>query len=70
MQAMDSLMFVTRRPDVTFARGEGSWLYDTDGRAYLDFVQGWAVNSLGHAPALLRQALAKQASQEIGRAHV
>lgn len=65
MQAMDSLMFVTRRPDVTFARGEGSWLYDTDGRAYLDFVQGWAVNSLGHAPALLRQALAKQASQVI-----
>ncbi len=65
MQAMDSLMFVTRRPDVNFVRGEGSWLYDADGRAYLDFVQGWAVNSLGHAPALLRQALATQASKVI-----
>jgi len=65
MPAVDSLMFVTRRPDVTFVRGEGSWLYDAQGRAYLDFVQGWAVNCLGHAPALLRQALATQASQVI-----
>ena len=65
MPAVDSLMFVTRRPDVTFVRGEGSWLYDAQGRAYLDFVQGWAVNSLGHAPVLLRQALATQASQVI-----
>lgn len=65
MPAADSLMFVTRRPDVTFVRGEGSWLYDAQGRAYLDFVQGWAVNCLGHAPALLRQALATQASQVI-----
>jgi acetylornithine/N-succinyldiaminopimelate aminotransferase len=65
MPAVDSLMFVTQRPDVTFVRGEGSWLYDVQGRGYLDFVQGWAVNSLGHAPALLRQALATQASQVI-----
>ena len=65
MPAADSLMFVTRRPDVTFVRGEGSWLYDAQGRAYLDFVQGWAVNCLGHAPALLRRALATQASQVI-----
>lgn len=65
MPAVDSLMFVTQRPDVTFVRGEGSWLYDAQGRAYLDFVQGWAVNSLGHAPELLRQALATQALQVI-----
>ncbi|MGA8005996.1 MAG: acetylornithine transaminase [Burkholderiales bacterium] len=65
MPAADSLMFVTRRPDVTFVRGEGSWLYDAQGRVYLDFVQGWAVNCLGHAPALLRQALATQALQVI-----
>jgi acetylornithine/N-succinyldiaminopimelate aminotransferase len=58
-------MFVTPRPDVIFVRGEGSWLYDVQGRGYLDFVQGWAVNSLGHAPTLLRQALATQASQVI-----
>jgi acetylornithine/N-succinyldiaminopimelate aminotransferase len=65
MLAVDSLMFVTPRPDVIFVRGEGSWLYDTQGRGYLDFVQGWAVNSLGHAPVLVRQALAAQASQVI-----
>ena len=65
MRAADTLMFVTRRPDVSFVRGEGSWLYDTRGRAYLDFVQGWAVNSLGHAPLPVREALASQAAQVI-----
>ena len=41
-------MEITARPDVVFVRGEGSWLWDHDGRKYLDFVQGWAVNCLGH----------------------
>jgi acetylornithine/N-succinyldiaminopimelate aminotransferase len=50
---------------VTFVRGEGSWLYDTDGRAYLDFVQGWAVNALGHSPRVVRDALAAQAARVI-----
>jgi len=44
-----------------FVRGEGSWLWDHAGRRYLDFVQGWAVNSLGHSPAALAEALAAQA---------
>ena len=65
MQPDDSLMFITRRPDVSFVRGEGSWLYDAKGRAYLDFVQGWAVNSLGHSPLAVRDALAAQAAQVI-----
>jgi acetylornithine/N-succinyldiaminopimelate aminotransferase len=65
MQAADSLMFITQRPEVTFVRGEGSWLYDREGAAYLDFVQGWAVNSLGHCAALMREALATQAAQVI-----
>jgi len=65
MRAADSLMFITQRPDVSFVRGEGSWLYDAQGRAYLDFVQGWAVNSLGHAPLPVREALATQAAQVI-----
>jgi len=43
MQTAKSLMFITKRPDVTFVRGEGSWLYDEQGRRYLDFIQGWAV---------------------------
>ena len=65
MPTADSLMFVTRRPEVSFVRGEGSWLYDAQGRAYLDFVQGWAVNALGHSPAVIREALATQAAQGI-----
>jgi acetylornithine/N-succinyldiaminopimelate aminotransferase len=58
-------MFITERPDVTFVRGEGSWLHDQDGQAYLDFVQGWAVNSLGHAPRAVRDALAAQSARVI-----
>lgn len=52
----------TPRPDVVMARGQGSWLWDEAGRQYLDFVQGWAVNCLGHSPAVIRDALAEQAS--------
>src|SRR5262249_19149156 len=61
----DSLMFITKRPDVTFVRGEGSYLYDEQGRRYLDFIQGWAVNSLGHSPQVARDALSEQASRVI-----
>ncbi len=66
--AADSLacvMDIARRPPVTFAAGQGSWLTDTEGRPYLDFIQGWAVNSLGHSPPLLAAALAGQASRLI-----
>ena len=65
MQATDSLMFITTRPDVTFVRGEGSWLYDSEGHKYLDFIQGWAVNSLGHSPKIILEALAAQAAKVI-----
>ena len=65
MQARDSLMFITQRPDITFVRGDGSWLYDAEGHAYLDFVQGWAVNSLGHSPRIVREALAAQSERVI-----
>ncbi len=65
MQATDSLMFITQRPDVEFVRGEGSWLYDAEGRKYLDFIQGWAVNCLGHSPRIIRDALATQAAKVI-----
>ena len=60
--ARAALMDITARPDQVFLRGEGSWLWDDRGRRYLDFVQGWAVNTLGHAPACIRDALAQQAS--------
>ncbi|QXH47337.1 aminotransferase class III-fold pyridoxal phosphate-dependent enzyme [Pseudomonas xanthosomatis] len=44
-----------------FVRGQGSWLWDNAGHAYLDFSQGCAVNSLGHSPSVLVKALASQA---------
>lgn len=55
------LMHVTARPDIVFVRGAGSYLTDREGRRYLDWVQGWAVNCLGHAPAVVVQALCEQA---------
>ena len=61
----DSLMFITPRPEIVFERGEGSWLYDHTGRKYLDFIQGWAVNCLGHCPPEIAQALAVQAAKLI-----
>lgn len=65
MQKHDALMFVTQRPEITFVRGEGSWLFDENNEAYLDFVQGWAVNSLGHSPKIIRGALAAQAAKVV-----
>jgi acetylornithine aminotransferase len=53
------------RQPVAFARGEGVWLWDTDGKRYLDAVAGVAVNTLGHAHPRLAQALCEQARQVI-----
>jgi acetylornithine/N-succinyldiaminopimelate aminotransferase len=46
-------------------RGEGSYLFDSDGRRYLDLMQGWAVNCLGHCPKVITRALAAQAAELI-----
>ncbi|MEJ0097909.1 MAG: aspartate aminotransferase family protein [Bauldia sp.] len=51
------------RAPVAFARGEGVWLESTDGRRYLDFSAGIAVNSLGHAHPALVKALTDQAQK-------
>jgi acetylornithine/N-succinyldiaminopimelate aminotransferase len=59
---LNALMEITARPPLVFVRGEGSWLWDHEGRRYLDFVQGWAVNALGHCPSEIRAALAAQAA--------
>lgn len=56
-----ALMEITTRPPLVFVRGDGSWLWDHAGRRYLDFVQGWAVNCLGHSPAVIADAIAAQA---------
>ena len=56
----DALMEITPRPPVVFVRGEGSLLWDDTGKRYLDFVQGWAVNCLGHSPPDVVEALTAQ----------
>jgi len=55
-----ALMPVADRPEAMFTRGHGSWLFDSAGRSWLDLVQGWAVNTLGHAPPVITDALALQ----------
>ncbi|MCL8488876.1 MULTISPECIES: acetylornithine transaminase [Bradyrhizobium] len=61
----DALMEITARPRTVFVQGKGSWLWDDTGKRYLDFIQGWAVNALGHAPPELAKALADQAARLI-----
>jgi acetylornithine/N-succinyldiaminopimelate aminotransferase len=56
------LMATYPPPPVTFARGEGSYLYDTDGRRYLDCLSGLAVTSLGHSHPAVAAALVEQAA--------
>jgi len=58
-----SLITINSRPDAVMVQGEGAWLVDESGKRYLDLMQGWAVNSLGHSPALVAQALAEQAQR-------
>jgi acetylornithine/N-succinyldiaminopimelate aminotransferase len=59
--SFDALMDITTRPKTVFVRGEGSWLWDDTGKRYLDFIQGWAVNCLGHSPPAVAEAIAAQA---------
>ncbi|CUI96342.1 Acetylornithine aminotransferase [Achromobacter xylosoxidans] len=57
---VNALMEITSRPDLVFVRGQGSWLEDHAGKRYLDFVQGWAVNTLGHSAPVMQKALLEQ----------
>ncbi len=57
----DPLMATYKRLPVTFVRGDGAWLWDTDGRRYLDALSGIAVCGLGHAHPAVREALCEQA---------
>lgn len=62
---MNALMDIVARPELVFVRGEGSWIEDHQGKRYMDFIQGWAVNCLGHCPPAVRRALEEQAGQMI-----
>jgi acetylornithine/N-succinyldiaminopimelate aminotransferase len=63
--AAGALMDITPRPPQVFVEGRGSWLTDQAGKQYLDFVQGWAVTCLGHAPDVVVEALTAQARRLI-----
>ena len=66
-QAIDTnaVMFITQRPEVIMVEGRGSWLVDNNGKRYLDFLQGWAVNCLGHSNPGMIEALNAQAKKLI-----
>ncbi|MBI4976821.1 MAG: acetylornithine transaminase [Spirochaetes bacterium] len=63
VQAKKHILSVSVKPDTVMTRGKGDWLWDTNGRRYLDFIAGWAVNALGHSPRVLKRALARQAGR-------
>jgi acetylornithine/N-succinyldiaminopimelate aminotransferase len=65
------LMNLVPRPPVRMVRGKGSQLWDDSGRRYLDFIQGWAANALGHCPDVLTEAIQAQLScvLNVGPAH-
>jgi predicted acetylornithine/succinylornithine family transaminase len=56
------LMHTYARLPVCFVRGEGATAYDADGKAYLDFLGGIAVNGLGHCPPRVVRAIQEQAA--------
>ena len=60
---MSSLAKNYNRRKIAFKKGKGSFLYATNGKKYLDFVQGIAVNSLGHANPYLIRAINAQAKK-------
>ena len=60
---MSSLAKNYNRRKISFKKGKGSYLYSTNGKKYLDFVQGIAVNSLGHANPDLIKAISKQSKK-------
>ena len=62
---LTAVMKVADRPPVVMVEGHGSWLQDEDGKTYLDFVQGWAVNCLGHSPDIVAETIAFQARRLI-----
>src|SRR5438132_7401779 len=61
--AIDHVMNITERPSPVMVKGAGSWLWDRDGKRYLDFVQGWALNCLGHSPRVVLDALTAQGAR-------
>ena len=60
---MSPILNTYTRKKISFSRGKGSFLYSVSGKKYLDFVQGIAVNSLGHSNNYLIKAINKQSKK-------
>ncbi|MCJ7515211.1 MAG: aspartate aminotransferase family protein [Dehalococcoidia bacterium] len=62
-QELEQKLFMRtiKRLPITLIRGKGARVWDTEGKEYLDFVAGWAVNSLGHCHPVVVKALTEQA---------
>ena len=60
---MSAILNTYNRKKISFKKGKGSFLYSTNGIKYLDFVQGIAVNCLGHSNGYLNKAIAKQSKK-------
>ncbi|MHC1683557.1 MAG: aspartate aminotransferase family protein [Clostridiaceae bacterium] len=60
-----SVLFTTKRNEVVMSYGKGMYIYDTEGKQYLDFIGGWAVNCLGHSPLVIEKTLSMQGKELI-----
>jgi len=58
----DYYMFCVRRQPLVIVRGKGSKVWDQNGKEYLDFVAGWAVNNIGHSNEYVAKEIANQAN--------
>ena len=58
-------MPVAKRTPIVLVRGEGSRVWDEEGKSYLDLVGGWAVNTLGHCHPVMTDAMTEQAQSLI-----
>ena len=64
--AVEQATFMTnRRPPMVIERGQGSRVWDVEGREYLDLIAGIAVLSLGHCSPVVQRALAEQSAKLI-----
>ena len=60
---MSAILNTYNRKKIAFTKGKGAFLYGTNGKKYLDFVQGIAVNCLGHAHNYLTNSISKQSKK-------
>ena len=60
---MSAILNTYNRKKIAFNKGKGSFLYGTNGKKYLDFVQGIAVNCLGHANNYLINSISRQSKK-------